>query len=486
MKKYKNGYITCYLALTVGILLSLIFTLFEAIRVQTIRMEIEGVMDVSLFSIFGEFHRELLNQYELFFIDSSYGEGKPEIAKSEEHLQYYMNQNFEKQKIGGIISIRDLTNLHSDNIEFTEYSYATDAQGAVLKTQILDYMQLKKGVISLDKIMSNNKTIEIQQKNERDFDKEWDAAEEELWSLIEEKKKDFIDPETGEQIPIEFDNPASHIKNIKAQGTLGLVLSKETAISTRFVSLKEYYSYRAAKQGKGKLTLKESVLDKTTGRLLLNEYFMEKCSHYQTTLEKAVMKYQIEYLLHGRDNDLENLEATVEDILRIREGINFVHLLSDSNKLNEADALALLLSAVFLSPEIKDALKLTILFAWNYAESVKDVRILMDGNQLPLQKTREYWNTPLVQLFSFTSHLGEYKTSGEGLKYQDYLQFFLSLKKEEELLKKFADICEMDIRETNANQDFQMDGCIYSVSAKANVSSEYGYGYEITRKYKYE
>ena len=219
---------------------------------------------------------------------------------------------------------------------------------------------------------------------------------------------------------------------------------------------------------------------------LINEYFMEKCSNYQTPMEKAVLKYQIEYLLHGKKSDLENLEATVEDILWIRQGINFIHLLSDGTKQSEADTLAWLLSAVFLSPEIKDALKLTILFAWNYAESVKDVRILMDGNKLPLQKTSENWNTPLLQLFAFTSFLGEYKTSEEGLDYQNYLQFFLSLKKEEELLNKFADICEMDIRVTDGNQYFQMDGCIYSVAAKANLSSNYGYGYEITRKYRFE
>ena len=54
----------------------------------------------------------------------------------------------------------------------------------------------------------------------------------------------------------------------------------------------------------------------------------------------------------------------------------------------QQEALAWILSAVFLSPEIKDALKLTILFAWTYAESVKDVRILMDGNPLPLIKNQ--------------------------------------------------------------------------------------------------
>ena len=132
MEKKENGYITCYLALTLGIMLSFIFVLFEAVRVQTIRMETEGVMDVALFSIFGEFHRELLEQYDLFFIDTSYGEGRPKIQRAEEHLQYYMNQNFEKKVVSNWVKNRDLTELHCDNVVFENYSYASDQEGQVL------------------------------------------------------------------------------------------------------------------------------------------------------------------------------------------------------------------------------------------------------------------------------------------------------------------------------------------------------------------
>ena len=96
MRKKENGYITCYLSLTLGVMLVFIFTLFEAVRVQTIKTETEEVMDVALFSVFGEFHRELLKQYDLFFIDTSYGEGEPKVDRAEEHLQFYMNQNFER------------------------------------------------------------------------------------------------------------------------------------------------------------------------------------------------------------------------------------------------------------------------------------------------------------------------------------------------------------------------------------------------------
>ena len=486
MRKKENGYITCYLSLTLGVMLVFIFTLFEAVRVQTIKTETEEVMDVALFSVFGEFHRELLKQYDLFFIDTSYGEGEPKVDRAEEHLQFYMNQNFERDMLSALIHTRELTDLHCDNVSFESFAYASDNHGEFLKLQILDYMQHKYGLTYFEN--HHNKTIQIKKQadRQRDIDGEWEEAEHRLQKLVEEKKKTFVDPQTGEEIPIGFDNPASHIREMKASGTLGLVLAKEKKISPMIITPSYYYSHRKPNQGKGEIVRKESLIDKATEKIFLEEYFLEKCSNYQNPMDKAILEYQIEYLLHGKSGDLENLEAVVEDILHIREGINFAYLMSDAGKVKEADALAWILSAVFLSPEIKEALKITILFAWTYAESVKDVRILMDGNKLPLFKNDSNWNTPLSQLFAFTAYLGEYSPPGEGLEYQDYLRYFLTLKREEEKLARFMDICEMDIRNTLGNGYFKMDGCLQAVKAKANVSSGYGYGYQITREYGYE
>ena len=100
MRRQEGGYITLYLALTLGVMLSLIFTLIEGVRIQTIRLETEGVMDIGLYSVFGEYNRQLLEQYDLFYIDTTYGEGSPSTDLVEEHLQYYMNQNFIKEITG--------------------------------------------------------------------------------------------------------------------------------------------------------------------------------------------------------------------------------------------------------------------------------------------------------------------------------------------------------------------------------------------------
>ena len=486
MKKEKNGYITIYLTLMLGIMLSLVFVLLEGIRNKTIRTEVESVMDLSLYSIFGEYNRQLLEQYDLFFIDASYGEGNPKVNRSEEHLQYYMNENFHKEGIQNWLGFRDLTDLSCDNVEFECFMYASDNQGQVLKKQIVDYMQDKTGMETAREMLSQFEVIKNGGYLSVDISGQWNAADDTLNALVEEKKREMIDPETGEEIPIGLDNPADHVKGTKAQGILGLALPPEKEISSMTIHPEYYLSHRDLLQGLGNLSYKETLIEKATADLLFREYLMEKCSSYSSNKEKAVLKYQIEYLLSGKAGDLENLESTIEEILHIREGINFLYLISDQGKVQEAENLAWMISALFFSPEIKEAVKATILFAWSYAESVKDIRILLDGNKLPLLKSGDTWNTPLSQLLMFTSCLDQYEIFSEGLIYEDYLRFFLSMKPEKEVLFRFMDICEMDIRVTEGNEFFQMDGCISAVKAKANVSSGYGNGYEITRTYAYE
>lgn len=484
MEKKQQGYITLYLTLTLGIMITLVFLLLEAVRNETMRVETEGVMDLSLYSVFGEYHRQLLEQYDLFFLDTSYGQGRPNVKRGEERLQYYMNENFRKEEKNWY-EVLDFTNLVCDNVTFECYQYAGDDKGRVLKNQIIDYMKDKTGIDKAEELLSE---FEILQKDgylSKDFSKEWDMADGNLRRLIEQKKDEMI-KEGAEEVPIGLDNPADYVKEVKAQGILGLVVPPKTEVSAMTIHPEYYFSHREISRGVGILREKETAIDKILENYLLWEYFMEKCGFYSSEKEPSVLKYQIEYLLFGNACDLDNLEAAVNKILHIREVVNFVYLMSDSGKMAEAESLALVVSLLLFSPEIKDAVKSTILFAWSYAESVKDVKILMDGNKLPLVKTKESWNTPLVNLPMFTAFLNQYEISNEGIDYEDYLRFFMSLKEEKELLYGFMDLCEMDIRITEGNEYFQMDGCISAVKAKVNVSSGYGKGYEITRTYQYE
>lgn len=485
MKQGKTGYITVYLSLTLGILMSFVFLMLEAVRIQTIRTQTESVMDIGLFSLFGEYHRELLEQYDLLYIDTAYGEGTPDIKRSQEHLQYYLNENLEPEFNAGFFQIRDLTDLHCDNVSFDAYEYASDEEGKGLKGQILEYMKEKQGIKVIESGIEKLLNLQKNGSLSRDVEGEWERANETVQNIVEERKKELMDLQSDEMQEVGIDNPSEHVRQMSKEGILGLAMPPKAEISVSEISLENYLSHRNLRKGTGTLVKENSFADKVTEDVLLQEYLFEKCGYYNHTLNKSLLKYQIEYLLKGGKKDLKNLEAVLKDILHIREVINISYLFSDAEKINEANNLAWLISLILLTPELQEAVKISVMFAWSYAESVKDIRILLDGNNVPAVKNKANWNTPLSQLLTFKSHLGTYKTTEEGMNYKDYLSFFLYLKPEKQVLYRFMDICEMDIRKTDGNSYFCMDGCVEAVKATANVSSGYGYGFQITRSYSY-
>lgn len=97
-KQSTSGYMTVYLALVMGILLSLILAVLTAVRISTIRMYIECCADMALDSALAEYHREMLDQYDLFFIDTAYQTGDPSYHRTEEHIFRYMERNLRPQE----------------------------------------------------------------------------------------------------------------------------------------------------------------------------------------------------------------------------------------------------------------------------------------------------------------------------------------------------------------------------------------------------
>ena len=189
MNKGHNAYVTIYLSLTLGIMLTFVFLLLEAIRNETMKLETEIVMDTGLYSVFGEYHRQLLEQYDLFFIDTSYGQGKPQVSRCEKRLQYYMNENFHKDNQQNSWFMEDLTKLNCDNVSVEKFSLASDKEGQVLKNQIIDYMQNKMGISVMENLISEFSVVKETGYLSMDISKQWEEADNNLNYLVEEKKE---------------------------------------------------------------------------------------------------------------------------------------------------------------------------------------------------------------------------------------------------------------------------------------------------------
>jgi hypothetical protein len=287
--------------------------------------------------------------------------------------------------------------------------------------------------------------------------------------------------EEGEEEEVSLGNPADAVNSQRGIGVLSLA-ARGIEISRASTDLSQYASKRTKNKGTG---LRDNEEISLSEKLLIDEYYCEKCGRYGRELDKSLLKYQLEYLIYGQNSDYRNLEKMTQTLLFWREASNFAYMLGCSAKQSEADLVAGALTAVLLVPELKDSVKWSILFAWTFAESVSDVNILLEGGRVPLFKSDSTWQLGLAEMLLFRGNIGK-KDCGEGLYYKDYLRMKLGMTDLKDKTLRFMDIIEMDIRRTEGNREFKIDHCLDTFCGELVVGTSYGYEVKIERVYGYE
>lgn len=483
-----KAYLTIYLALSLTTLLSVVMVLLTGIRKNTTRMEEELALDTAGWSALSEYHQELLKQYDLFFIDTSYGSGYPTLEAIGEHVKSYANKNLQNT---------NLIDARLNMIGIQEAEIATDCGGQVLKRQIVEYEENWFGLDALDSLLSEFDVIGQEQITEDELLKKRDENEKRLANEpppIKKMKKKRYYLGTGkteiieeeEEVPIE--NPADYVNSLRNKGILNLVIGDSAKISNKGISLEQYLSYRDdIMQGTGILSERmeaDNSLTKIKEEVFLNAYIFQKFGYYGREKEGAGLDYQVEYLLGGKETDMENLKETVNKLLLFREAANAAYLYGDAAKMAEISAMAASVAAVAVAPYLQPMLETSILFAWAYIESIQDVKLLLAGGKVPILKSTSDWQTSLSSILDFRESTVS-KTPSRGLSYQQYLSMFILTKKENELLFSMMDVMEMDIRRTDYNENFRMDGCVSGFCTAAEFEDTGGGKCSFHRAYYY-
>lgn len=483
-----KAYLTIYLALSLTALLSVIMVLIAGVRKNTIRMEEELALDTAGWSALAEYHQELLKQYDLFFIDTSYGSSHPAVEAIGEHVKGYADRNLRNT---------NLTDAGLELIGIQDAEIAADQGGQVLKRQIVEYEENYFGLDALENLFTEFGADGREQISEDALLRQRDENEKRLASepppvrkvtkkryYLETGKTEMIEEE--EEVPIE--NPAAYVNELRNKGILSLVISDPAEISSKGVSLEEYLSYRQdILRGTGVLQErmeKDGAFTEAKEKVLLDAYIFQKFGYFGQEKENAGLDYQVEYLLEGKGTDMENLKAVVNKLLLFREAANAAYLYGDAAKRAEISAMAASVAAVTVAPYLQPLLETSILFAWAYIESVQDVKLLLSGGKVPVLKSASDWQTSLGSILDFKGSAVS-KDSSRGLSYQQYLSMFILTKKENELLFSMMDVMEMDIRKTAYNENFRMDGCVSGFRAAAEFKDDGGGKCSFLRAYYY-
>lgn len=95
---YGKGTISVFLSLVSVLFLSLLCTAEESARMEGCRAKAAAALDMGMFSVMGEFERELLERYDVFFLDGAAGSGSFNQDQLNQALQEYMAYNISPNK----------------------------------------------------------------------------------------------------------------------------------------------------------------------------------------------------------------------------------------------------------------------------------------------------------------------------------------------------------------------------------------------------
>ncbi len=484
MKTYRcKGTITVFLSLISVLFLSLLCTTMESARIQGARAKAAAALDMGMFSVFGEFENQVLEEYDVFFLDGACGSGSYSQKKLEEKLQTYMEYNTTPNK-GILFKGYDPFPVSLEALDITGVALATDERGNAFYQQAVGFMHenLATEALSVWQERSQDaKELEQAEKRYQEKEKSNDASlkslqqkQEELKQKEEQKKAE----EQGEQetLPAETEsnrqeypaakNPLETIKQIRKKGLMGLVLGdKEAQISDKVLN-SDVPSRRNCRQGNLKIEKKYSGI---TSNMLFQEYLFGRFPSYTGKAEgEQVLDYGLEYILCGKNSDKKNLKSVVKRLLALREGANFLYLASDPAKKAEADALAALITGAIPVPGLQAATSYALLLVWAYGESLLDLRCLFAGGKVPVWKSSETWRLGLQKIPSILELLeSPGGMDGSGLDYEGYLQILFTMGSKASYSMRALDLLEGAIRKNTDNVKFRVDQAIVKMEAKA-------------------
>lgn len=254
------------------------------------------------------------------------------------------------------------------------------------------------------------------------------------------------------------------IEGFAEQGLLNLVLPEGSQVSKGMVNSDSFPSASM------------SALEGASINLLERLVFEEYCSRFLTNFcseEEKEFKYELEYLISGKTNDEDNLKRVVTELVAIREGMNLIHILSDSEKRQEANALASVITGVTGLAPLTGVIAFFIMTVWALGEAIVDVKMLLEGKKTAFIKSRETWNLTLSSLLELgkTGKSSGGKAGDKGIDYTGYLKLLMFLSDQKVQNYRLMDMIQWNLCKSQG--DFRMENCVYQAEIKGNVKAKH-------------
>ncbi len=488
-QKTWNASITVFLSLVCILFLSLICAATESARMQGAKAQSAAITGMGTFSLLSEFEPKLLEKYEIFAFDGGRS-GKFRIQEVDDKLEKYLSKNVNpKEGLLGSVNY-DPWNLALSESGITSYTLLTDDGGEAFYQQAVSVMihnflpDVLDAVSKLDdseEVSSRESEYEqAQEKKEQgveDLEGQVQEYEAEQAQIAENGGTDIVivteEAPSNPELEREGQEAKGALEMIKQlRGDKGLILNLVTwgkQVSDKKVTTSGLPSVKISQ--KGTLPV-EKEYSGIFYNVAFREYLLKYFSNFTDKKSGTALNYQIEYLITGKKSDVENIKHVVTLLLGIREAANWISCNMDSTKRNSTLKMTEALCSLIPSPGIAQAagviLGEVILLAWAFAESLVDVRILLDDGKVPILKNEKTWKLDLDSLPHLQSILINGSTGEEsGLSYKDYLRMILNIGTTKKQKMRALDLIQMEMQTQNGMENFKAENCIVAVEANA-------------------
>lgn len=450
----RRAEITVFLSMVLILIVSFILGIIGTVVIQTSKNRSRLETDSAIFSIFGEYQKDLLEEYHIFAIEGTYKTGEFKEDRIIGRMHYY--------------------GVGDTDHEITEIQFLTDNHGQAFREQVTAYMESCYGVGLIRDFTGLTDKWEQQCIEGESIQNEEETLTQRFEELKEAAAAVSDTQEEGQEKAEEAEtgNPFSCLEQIEKSGLLSVVMPDDMTLSGKTVDKKEQVSERLIHTGRGSFPARTG-LDGIEERLLFNEYILQSFTNASDNKEPdnenpRSLSYETEYILSGKPSDKENLESVLLKIFLIRTALNYAYLTGDMGKQAEAEALAAAISILLLIPEGMEVVKQLVLFAWAAGESTVDLRTLLSGNKVPLIKTKENWQVSLPELLTLGE--GFAKTGDEdaqgGISYKDYLRIFLFMADQQDTTMRSLDRIEENLKSEYGMGYFRADHCVSKIKLK--------------------
>lgn len=472
-----KGQTTVFFSLIISVLLLFTFTALEVVRIHMSRVKIMASVHSMQSGIMADYNRELFERYHLLFIEPTYGTGSE--AAAEERIKDYLDSSLN----GESVTNKGIYQFEIEEIMLTDQKNILEDDMKLLKAQIADYEKTSglvnriKGLAEKTKQETNNVADAARETElngvELDLPQE-DAGEGQ--SNGRDNGKENQREESG------VDDPRETLKESLKFGVLAFLMpDSHISKEERDFSNSPSARYKEEKEEEQDTSfqnidfLKNIIKDASDRdysddlkqQAAFVDYVSSNFSNGVNQREDSVAKCEIEYILKGKTNDYDNLEAVVNEMIWLRMPINYAYLLTDTEKKSEALTMAAAICTATGTSGLIEVVKYLLLGCWAYGETLYEMKSLLAGEKIAYIKTKDSWNTELKKLFS----PGKTKQSVNGFDYEAYLMLLLAGRSGDKLNTAYARMLDMmELNLQKEDSDFYISNCVGQMTIQGKIT----------------